>query len=120
MMRTLLPLLSGAVIFATPSLAQTAAPAVPPPTVAQPGTGGVLTEAQRAGYAGVFAAIRASSWIDALAGLEALGDGPLHNVARAELYLAKGSPTATLEQLQDLLTRAPELPEAEQLGRLAQ
>ena len=79
----------------------------------------VLTDEQRAGYASVFAAIRGSDWIGAQAELEKLGDGPLHSIARAELYLAKGSPKVPLEPLLDLLARAPDMPEAAQLARLA-
>ena len=75
---------------------------------------------QRAQYRQIFAAIRAGQWADAAARLDGMGDGPLHAIARAELYTAKNSPEATLDQLNLLLQRAPELPKAAQLGRLAQ
>jgi soluble lytic murein transglycosylase-like protein len=45
--------------------------------------------------------------------------GPLHDVARAELFLAKGSPKVEAEQLLDMLGRSPFLPQAPQLARLA-
>ncbi len=78
-----------------------------------------LTEAQRSGYREVFAAIRASDWTSAAAKLDTMQDGPLHAVARAELYLAKGSPKVELEPLLNLINKGPELPQAAQLGRLA-
>ena len=79
----------------------------------------VLNDAERAGYAAIFAAIRTGNWTDASARLDAMGDGVLHPVARAELYLAKGSPKVPLEPLLDLLAKAPDMPEAAQLARLA-
>jgi soluble lytic murein transglycosylase-like protein len=45
--------------------------------------------------------------------------GPLHALARAELYTAKGSPRVELPALVDLLNEAPELPQAEALRRIA-
>src|SRR3546814_5381941 len=45
--------------------------------------------------------------------------GPLHAIARAELYTAAGSPKVPLEPLLALLREAPELPQAAQLSRLA-
>jgi soluble lytic murein transglycosylase-like protein len=79
----------------------------------------VLSRSERSNYREVFAALKASDWASASARLDAMGSGPLHAVARAELYLAKGSPTATLEQLMPLLAQAPDLPQAAQLARLA-
>ncbi len=78
-----------------------------------------LDDAQRAAYAQVFAAIRAQRWQDAQLGLDAMKPGPLHAIARAELYTAKGSPRVELEPLVTLLNEAPELPQAEALRRLA-
>jgi hypothetical protein len=78
-----------------------------------------LTAAERSQYREVFAAIRASDWAGAAARLDGMGDGPLHAVARAEIYLAKGSPRVELEPLLALIARAPELPHAAKLGRLA-
>src|SRR3546814_18705072 len=45
--------------------------------------------------------------------------GPLHAIARAELYTAAGSPKVALEPLLALLREAPELPQAAQLSRTA-
>jgi soluble lytic murein transglycosylase len=79
-----------------------------------------LSAEQRAGYAQVFAAIRESRWTDAQLALDAMSPGPLHAIARAELYTAKGSPRVELEPLVALLIQAPELPQAAQLAQLAQ
>ncbi len=74
---------------------------------------------QRAGYQTVFKAIRESRWTDAQIALDTLKPGPLHAIARAEMFTAKGSPRVELEPLVQLLTEAPELPEAGDLQRLA-
>jgi soluble lytic murein transglycosylase len=79
-----------------------------------------LNSEQRSGYREVFAAIRAGDWLGASTRLAAMPEGPLHNVARAELYTAKGSPKVELPELLALIQRAPEMPKAEQLARLAQ
>ncbi|MGI8704724.1 MAG: lytic transglycosylase domain-containing protein [Sphingomicrobium sp.] len=67
----------------------------------------------------VFAAIRAGNWVGARAGINALPPGPLTAVARAELFTAKGSPAVELTQLQALLAQAPDLPNADQIARMA-
>jgi soluble lytic murein transglycosylase-like protein len=79
----------------------------------------ILSETERSNYREIFAAIRASDWAAAAARLDGMGDGPLHAVARAELYLAKGSPKVELDPLLALIAKAPEMPQAAQLGRLA-
>ncbi len=78
-----------------------------------------LDNGQRDGYRAVFAAIRAGKWTDAQIGLATMKPGPLHAIARAELFTAKGSPKVDLDPLVQLLNEAPELPEAESLTRLA-
>ena len=78
-----------------------------------------LDTAQREGYARVFAAIREARWQDAQIGLEAMRPGPLHAIARAELFTARGSPRVELQPLLDLIAVAPELPQAAALVRLA-
>ncbi|MDE0879430.1 MAG: lytic transglycosylase domain-containing protein [Sphingomonas bacterium] len=78
-----------------------------------------LDNAQRDGYRTVFAAIRDARWQDAQIALDAMKPGPLHPIARAELYTAKGSPRIEMEPLVALLNQAPELPQAEQIARLA-
>jgi soluble lytic murein transglycosylase-like protein len=78
-----------------------------------------LSPQQRSAYVEIFAAIRARDWAGAAARLDAMGDGPLHNYARARLYLAPGSPRVEMAPLLALVARARELPQAEQLSRLA-
>jgi soluble lytic murein transglycosylase-like protein len=78
-----------------------------------------LDSGQREGYAQVFEAIRAERWTDAQIALDAMTPGPLHAVARAELYTAKNSPKVELEPLVALLNAAPELPQAAALAKLA-
>ncbi|HEX2804083.1 MAG TPA: lytic transglycosylase domain-containing protein [Sphingomicrobium sp.] len=70
-------------------------------------------------WRGVFAAIRAGNWAGAQAGIAALPPDELTPVALAELYTAKGSPTVDLPRLQWLIAQAPDLPDADQLARLA-
>src|SRR5439155_23787246 len=91
------------------------------PVAAAPRTGvpAILSESQRSDYRAILDAIRASDWTGASARLDALPDGALTNALRAELYLAKGSPKVDLEPLTGLLARAPEMPKADQLARLA-
>ncbi|HEU4820748.1 MAG TPA: hypothetical protein VFS87_06285 [Qipengyuania sp.] len=52
-------------------------------------------------------------------GIEAKPTDPLKPLAKAELFTARGSPTVDLGSIQALLVEAPELPQAEQLARLA-
>jgi len=101
------------------SEAPAAQPAVPtttptpaPPPVARP----VVVPKD---WRGVFDAIRAGDWASARAGIAALPNHVLKPVARAELLTARNSPRAELNQILTLLAEAPELPQAEQLQRLA-
>jgi soluble lytic murein transglycosylase len=103
-------------LLAAAALACASAPAAAAPRAGVPT---VLTEPRRADYRGILDAIRASDWLGASAKLDALPDGPLTNALRAELYLAKGSPKVELEPLTALIARAPEMPKADQLARLA-
>ena len=79
----------------------------------------LLDADQRAGYRKVFAAIREKRWADAEAALNAMKPGLLHPIARAELYTAAGSPKVELQPLLTLIAEAPELPQADQLSRMA-
>ena len=73
----------------------------------------------KARYQEIFAAIRAGQWADASAKLAAMPEGPLHSVAFAELYLAKGSPKVDGATLAALAEKAPELPQSQKLASLA-
>ena len=74
---------------------------------------------QRTAYKAVFQAIRETRWTDAQIQLDAMTPGPLHTLARAILFTAKGSPRVEVDALVNLLNQAPELPQAAQLARLA-
>ena len=71
-------------------------------------------------WRGVFDAIDAGNWASASAGIATLPVSVLTPVAKAELYTAKGSPVVDLGSLQSLIVQAPELPEANQLGLMAE
>ncbi|MFN3726074.1 MAG: transglycosylase SLT domain-containing protein [Allosphingosinicella sp.] len=79
-----------------------------------------LSPAQRDAYSALFADLAAQNWAGALGRLDTLPEGLLHNAARAILYTAPGSPRVELEPLMTLVSRAPELPQAADLARLAQ
>ncbi len=67
----------------------------------------------------VFAAIDGGDWEGARLGIAALPDDVLKPLAKAELYTAKGSPRVELSPILALLAEAPDLPQSEQLLRLA-
>ena len=118
MTRSALLLSAAALLPTAPALAVDAA-ATPSRVARAAASPTVLGSSERAHYREVFAALKASDWASAAARLDAMGTGPLHAAARAELYLAKGSPTVALDRLMPLLAEAPDLPKAAQLARLA-
>ena len=67
----------------------------------------------------MFLAISNREWEAARLGIEGMPNGPLKPYARAELYTAKDSPKVELGPILALLAEAPELPQAEQLYRMA-
>lgn len=81
--------------------------------------GGQPSAKERQELAAIFAAIDAKQWSDAARMIDTAERSPLIHVARAELYLAAGSPKVEAGQLRDLLNDAPWLPQAEQLERMA-
>jgi soluble lytic murein transglycosylase-like protein len=70
-------------------------------------------------WRGILAAIANREWEAARLGIHAMPDGPLKPYAKAELYTAKDSPRVELAPILNLLAEAPELPQAEQLYRMA-
>ncbi|UNK77968.1 lytic transglycosylase domain-containing protein [Sphingopyxis granuli] len=90
----------------------------PPQTVPD-----ILSSKQKAFYKQVLAAIRGQRWAEAktlLDGADQDAKGaPLNDFLRAELLLAAGSPRAEVADIMPLLARAPWLPQADRLGRLA-
>jgi soluble lytic murein transglycosylase len=87
----------------------TAAPVLPP----------VIVRPVPKDWRGVFDAIRAEDWGGVVAGINALPDGPLKPVALAEYYTARTGPRIELGPILALLAEAADLPQAEQLQRLA-
>lgn len=78
-----------------------------------------LTASERDNYRAVFAALRGQDWAGAAGRLDGMREGPLHDIARAMLYTMPGSPRVEPEPLVALIGRAPELPQADDLARLA-
>ena len=99
----------------TPQPANPAPPAtvIPSPPPATPAV------AVPKDWRGVFDAIDSGNWAAARAGIAALPLSVLAAVARAELYTARNSPVVELAALQSLLAEAPDLPQADQLARMA-
>ncbi len=110
-------LLSSALLIAVTAPVAIAAPATTP--AAQRGYADQLGPNARALYRDIFATIKSGQWEVASAKLAAMPEGPLHNVARAELYLAKGSPKVDGETLAALAEKARELPQSAALVRIA-
>lgn len=102
----------------TPALAQSTAPS------ALPSQADIRLPVQlgpnaRQQYRDIFAAIDNAKWADASAQLDAMATGPLHPLARALVYLGKGSPKVEANALATVATQAPDLPQASALVRLA-
>ncbi len=118
-MKRLLPVLAAAVtvLVTAPSAAQ--------PThdyytarAAQSAVPRQLDQQSQDYYAAVFAAIDRQDWVGAQSLLAQRGDGLLHPVAVAELYLAANSPRVELPQIESWMSRGRNLPQAAQLARL--
>ncbi len=79
----------------------------------------VLDTKEKQNFSAIYAAIRSGDWTEANRLIDAAPKGPMAAMARAELYLAAGSPKVDASQLQALLEAAPYLPQAEQLEKMA-
>lgn len=79
----------------------------------------LLSQEERAYYRDLFASIERKDWSNVQVLFARKPDGPLHQEARAQYYLAPGSPRIELDALNQWLAAGPELPQAEQIGRLA-
>ena len=79
----------------------------------------LLTPDERGYYRELFAAIERGNWAQAQAMFAQKADGPLHRVAKAEYYLAAGSPKIELETLTLWLAGGTDLPQTEQIESLA-
>ena len=71
-------------------------------------------------YRALFSAMSANQWDVAKNLLDNAPTGPLKPIAQAEYFLAANSPRAELGPLLTLVNEAPQIPQAAQLGRLAQ
>ena len=78
-----------------------------------------LGESERVYYRALFADLRAQNWAGAAGRLDSVRSGPLHDLARSMLYTMPGSPRVDLQPLRELIERAPDLPQASALARLA-
>lgn len=114
----LVPLLTGVALFASKASAQQTANFSPAPEMPAPEAAAVPNGP--ATFANAMAQIGARQWDAARATIDAMSDRELAAFARAELYVAAGSPTVQGEALRTLIAEAPTLPQAEQLARLAQ
>ncbi len=79
----------------------------------------ILSSKQKQLYTQVLTAIRGQRWAEAKALLDGGDNGPLTDFLRAELLTAPNSPRAEVADIMPILSRSPQLPQAEQLSRLA-
>jgi len=79
----------------------------------------LLSQDERQYYRDLFGAIERKDWPRVQALFAQKADGPLHQQALAEYYLASGSPRIEVDQLSAWLAKDTSLPEAEQIARLA-
>jgi soluble lytic murein transglycosylase-like protein len=80
----------------------------------------VLSQEEREYYRDLFAAIDRGDWPRVQVLFAQKADGPLHQVARAEYYLAANSPKIEGEALGQWLGQGNTLPQAEQITNLAE
>jgi soluble lytic murein transglycosylase-like protein len=78
-----------------------------------------VTPEQRTRYRAIFAAIDSGDWTAAQTGIDTMSNGPLTDIALAQLILAKGSPKVSDETLKNLLAGATDLPQAFDLAAIA-
>ena len=105
--------------LATPALANSAAVDYFRMRADRTAVPSLLSQDDRTYYKQMFDAIDAKDWATVQKMLADRPDGPLHQQARAEYYLAAGSPKIELPELQAWLAEGTELPGADQISRLA-
>lgn len=106
-------------MVATPASANSAAAEYFMSRIGRTAVPKLLSEDERGWYKDVFAAIKRQEWAKVQAMFAAKPDGPLHGAARAEYFLAAGSPRIDLDSLTAWLAANPTLPQAEQIAALA-
>lgn len=110
---------TGAVLSATPSLANSASSDYFRARVQRTAVPQLLTKTDRDYYSTLFAALKREEWVKVQAMLDERADGPLHAAARSEFYLAANSPKVEAAPLQALLATGRELPWADKIAALA-
>ncbi|MET1756570.1 lytic transglycosylase domain-containing protein [Novosphingobium sp. RD2P27] len=115
----LLAVVGAASLTATPVLANSAAVDYFRSRADSTAVPSLLSHDEREYYRNLFGAIDGKDWSRVQQLFAERGDGPLHQQARAEYYLAAGSPKIELPDLQAWLASGTELPGADQIGRLA-
>lgn len=110
---------SGCALSAVPAQANSAAVDYFRGRAARTAVPTLLSAEDRSYYKAVFSAIEQEDWTKVQSLFAQRNDGPLHTVARAQYMLAATSPRAEVAPITDVLVRSPDLPWAEQLGRLA-
>ena len=108
-----------AALAATPAAANSAAADYFMSRIGRSAVPKVMSEDERAYYKDTFAAIRRQDWPRVQALFAQRSDGPLHGFARAEYFLAAGSPKIETDRLVAWLNAYPTLPQAEQIAALA-
>ncbi len=115
MIRATLPLLASALLVTLPATARAASE-----TMLSASAIATLDRDAAARYRSIFEQLDGQRWADAKTAILALDAADsMRPYLLARLYLAKDSPRVELFDLLDLLHKAPYLPQAEQLGRLA-
>ena len=79
----------------------------------------LLSHDERDYYRQLFDAIDSKDWNKVQQLFAVKSDGPLHQLAQAEYFLASGSPKIEVTDLQAWLARGTNLPDADQISRLA-
>jgi soluble lytic murein transglycosylase-like protein len=79
----------------------------------------LLSNDERDYYRQLFGAIDSKDWNKVQQLFAVKTDGPLHQQARAEYFLASGSPKVQVSDLQAWLAQGTQLPDADQISRLA-
>ena len=112
-------LLAGLAFAATPAWAEAAGDSAAQAAPAAFSIPAQLSPSEREAYQALFADLRARNWAAAASRLESLRPGPLGDLARAMIYTHPESPRVEVGPLLELLERAPDLPQAPDLARLA-
>ena len=79
----------------------------------------LLSQEERSFYENLFAAVDRKDWAQFRLMLANRPEGPLHDAAKAEFYLAAGSPRIELAELDQWLSKNSTSPDAEQIAQLA-